>query len=363
MELNVRIFATGNQQRSAMACPATRLATLIMSSRPHRWQSSPTGPRTQHANLVRSAAFHVATLYIVKRLSLLALWLAVFSLPVPSVYGFDLQNFQRLVVFGDSLSDNGNSFVSVGRPQPPYYKGRWTNGANWVDYFSYFSSVNGHFLPATAYLENRGTNFAVAGSNSALLAGQISTYLATTGGRASANDLYVIWIGTNDFLQGLSARNTVRDIEAGLVSLREAGAKNFLLVNLPDISLTPYVKAHGTATDLAAKQYAYTANAALQAQIPYYALFLGVTVTLVDANTPFTQLVYTRALTVSGLGTVDFSNSSGSAFNPNTGAVVPNPNSYVFWDGFHPTTLVHYVTGWFVFHTAFPGTSSVSVAK
>lgn len=298
-----------------------------------------------------------------KRLALLVLWLAVFALRVPSVYGFNLQNFQRLVVFGDSLSDNGNSFASVGRPQPPYYKGRWTNGANWVDYFSYFSLVNQHFLPATAFLENRGTDFAVAGSNSALLAGQIGTYLGTTGGRAFANDLYVIWIGANDFLQGLNAKITVSDIEAGIVSLWEAGARNFLLINLPDISLTPYIKDHGTATDLAAKQYVYMANAALQAQIPYYALFLGVTVTLVDVNTPFTQLVNTRSLTVSGLGRVSFSNSSGSAFNPNTSAVVPNPNSYVFWDGFHPTTLVHYVTGWFIFQTAFPRTSSVPVAK
>ena len=223
--------------------------------------------------------------------------------------------------------------------------------------------MNRHFLAATADLENRGTNFAVAGSNSASLAGQIGTYLATSGGRAFADDLYVIWIGVDDFSEGLNARNTVSDIEAGIVSLREAGARNFLLINLPDISLTPDVKSKGTRTDLAAKQYVYSANAALQAQIPYYVSFLGVTVTLVDVNTPFTQLVNTRALTVSGLGTVGFSNSSGSAFNPNTVAVVPNPNSYVFWDGFHPTTSVHYVTGWFIFHTAFPGTSSVSVAK
>jgi phospholipase/lecithinase/hemolysin len=319
--------------------------------------------RAQRADPVRPSFFHMANSRIMKRLALLVLCLAAFSLRVPSVYGFNLQNFQRLVVFGDSLSDNGNSFVSIGRPQPPYYNGRWTNGANWVDYFSYFSSVNQHFLPATAYLENRGTDFAVAGSNSALLAGQISTYLATTGGRAFANDLYVIWIGANDFLQGLNARITVSDIEAGIVSLREAGARNFLLIDLPDISLTPYVRSQGTATDLAAKQDVYTANAALQAQIPYYALFLGVTVTLVDVNAPFTQLVNTRALTVSGLGTVGFSNSSGSAFNPNTGAVVPNPNSYVFWDGFHPTTLVHYVTGWLIFHTAFPETSSVSASQ
>jgi thermolabile hemolysin len=298
---------------------------------------------------------------IMMRLALLVLCLTVFSWRVPAVYGFNLQNFQGLVVFGDSLSDNGNSFVSVGLPQPPYYNGRWTNGANWVDYFSYFSSVNQHFLPATAFLVNRGTDFAVAGSNSALLVGQIGAYLATTGGRAFADNLYMIWIGANDFLQGLNAKITVSDIEAGIVSLRKAGARNFLLINLPDISLTPYVRSQGTAT--AAKQYVYAANAALQAQIPYYALFLGVTVTLVDVNAPFTQLVNTLTLTISGLGTFGFSNSSKFAFDRNTGAVAPNPDSYVFWDGFHPTTLVHYITGWFIFHTAFPATSSVQVAK
>src|SRR5262249_53489931 len=111
----------------------------------------------------------------------------------------------------------------------------------------------------------------------------------------------------------------------------------------------------------AAKQYVYAVNAALQAQIPYYALFLGVTVTLVDVNTPFTQLVSTRSLTISGLG-FGFSNSIDFAFNP-PNPVPPDPNIYVFWDGFHPTTLVHYITGWFIFHTAFPATSSVQVAK
>ena len=359
----MRIFAAGTPERLANGLfrysfgDVHHVVTTARVATQARQTSHPTGGS--------GAARPVSggELRIMKRLSLLVLCLAVFSLRVSSVYGFDLQNFQRLVVFGDSLSDNGNSFVSVGRPQPPYYKGRWTNGANWVDYFSYFSSVNRHFLPATAYLENRGTNFAVAGSDSALLAGQIGTYLATTGGRAFANDLYVIWIGANDFLQGLSARNTVSDIEAGLVSLRGAGAKNFLVINLPDISLTPYVKAHGTATDLAAKQYVYAANVALQAEIPFYALFLGVTVNMVDVNAPFTQLVNTGALTVSGLGRVVFSNSSGSAFNPKTGIVVSDPNSYVFWDGFHPTALVHYVTGWFIFHAAFPGTSAVPVAK
>ncbi len=301
--------------------------------------------------------------YFMKRLVWLVLWLAILSLGIPAAYGFNLQNVQHLVIFGDSLSDNGNSLAAAGRPQPPYYYGRWTNGLNWVDFFSYYSRVNQHFLPVTAFLQNRGTNFAVAGSDSLALAGQIGSYLGDVGGRASPNDLFVIWIGANDFSQGISAKVTVSGIEAGIVSLWKAGARNFIVINLPDISLTPDVKNEGTKTDIAAKQFVYMVNTALQAQIPFYRSFLGVAVLLIDVNTPFTQLVNTRTWTVKGLGTVNFVNSSGFAYNPHSGALAQNPNSFVFWDGFHPTAAVHYLAGWFIFQSAFPGTSSVPVAK
>jgi phospholipase/lecithinase/hemolysin len=135
------------------------------------------------------------------------------------------------------------------------------------------------------------------------------------------------------------------------------------VINLPDISLTPDVKNEGTKTDIAAKQFVYMVNTALQAQIPFYRSFLGVAVLLIDVNTPFTQLVNTRTWTVKGLGTVNFVNSSGFAYNPRSGALAQNPNGFVFWDGFHPTAAVHYLAGWFIFQSAFPGTSSVPVAK
>ena len=172
-----------------------------------------------------------------RRLACFGLWLAFLSLRIPAADGFNLQNVQHLVVFGDSLSDNGNSLAAAGRPQPPYYYGRWTNGLNWVDFFSYYSRLNQHFLPVTAFLQNRGTNFAVAGSDSLALAGQIGSYLGDVGGRASPNDLFVIWIGANDFSQGISAKITVSEIEAGIVALWKAGARNFVVINLPDISL------------------------------------------------------------------------------------------------------------------------------
>ena len=41
------------------------------------------------------------------------------------------QSYDRLVVFGDSLSDNGNLYLASGGtqpPSPPYYQGRFSSG-------------------------------------------------------------------------------------------------------------------------------------------------------------------------------------------------------------------------------------------
>jgi hypothetical protein len=61
----------------------------------------------------------------------------------------NLDRFDKVIVFGDSLSDNGNSFVQDGTPPPPYFEGRWSNGFNWVDYFPRAAH---HFPRITAFL-------------------------------------------------------------------------------------------------------------------------------------------------------------------------------------------------------------------
>jgi phospholipase/lecithinase/hemolysin len=244
----------------------------------------------------------------------------------------------QFVVFGDSLSDNGNTLAAAGVPQPPYYNGRWTDGPNWVDYFTGFA----HLPPATAYLQSHGTNFAVGGSSSPLLGVQITVYLAANGGHANKDDLYAIWIGANDFNAGVNASTAVNSIQAGLALLSAAGAEKIILLDVPDISLTPEVIAAGGAAVQAAKQFVTTVNTNLRARIPLQAFLLGIKLTYVDVNATFTQVVERPAL-------FGFSNSTGAAFNTSTGVVQPNPNSYVFWDGFHPTTPVHYLVAQTVF--------------
>jgi phospholipase/lecithinase/hemolysin len=265
-----------------------------------------------------------------KKLAVLGVLFPVILLTSSIAAAFDLSQVNNLVVFGDSLSDNGNSFAAVGLPKPPYYEGRWTNGYNWVDYFTRIAGLP----PATAYLEDGGTNFAVGGSTSELLGAQIAVYLATVGGSANPKDLFVIWIGANDFLDGINPDITTGAISAEISALSLAGAQQFLLINVPDISLTPNIIAMGTAQVQAAKQFVATVNSQLQTVVPYLASLYGVQIDLIDVNPLFTELV-------SDPRSFGFKNSTGEAYNPSTGEEAKRPNKYVFWDGFHPTTRVH----------------------
>jgi phospholipase/lecithinase/hemolysin len=285
----------------------------------------------------------------------LVLWLAVCFLRVSSAEALNLDQFENLVIFGDSLSDNGNSYVAQGLPpSPPYYRGRWTNGPNWVDYFP---SIAHRFAPVTAFLKDsgRGTNFAVGGSPSTALATQIGAFLASprAGGQASPHDLYVIWIGANDFSAGLEPKDTVSAIGAGIAQLWQAGAKTIVLMDLPDISLTPRVITAGGATVQAAKRFVTTVNVALQVEAPVLACALGIQVELIDVNVLLAPLVYCP-------GEFEFTNSSGYALDPSTGGGDTNPDHYVSWDGFHPTTRAHHIAAAFFYRTlaerdVFPG--------
>ena len=42
----------------------------------------------------------------------------------------------RIVAFGDSLSDTGNIFRDLAFPPPPYFEGRSSNGILWLEYLA-----------------------------------------------------------------------------------------------------------------------------------------------------------------------------------------------------------------------------------
>jgi phospholipase/lecithinase/hemolysin len=155
----------------------------------------------------------------------------------------------EIVVFGDSLSDNGNLYEFMKRqlPQsPPYYAGRFSNGPVWVEYLadSYFSKNPSDHLLDYAY---GGAGVSEEDDEDDVLftlRREVSFYLTSHQDKASADSLFVIWIGANNYL-GMPSdiEQTLSDVNAGITHelerLVDKGAKHILVFNLPDLGKTP----------------------------------------------------------------------------------------------------------------------------
>lgn len=178
-------------------------------------------------------------------------------------------------MFGDSLSDVGNdSILTNGQIPPPEYtdgttSGRFTNGRNYIDYLSHSLG-----LPVTPSLAG-GTDYAYGGArtNSVNLPGamsllqQSSTYLQSLGsGGADPNALYIIWAGannlsdvfdqlaTNPFYNYAPALKTAATNIGFVVSgLAQAGARDILVPNIPDLGITPAVTGGGAPNPFVSK--------------------------------------------------------------------------------------------------------------
>jgi len=154
----------------------------------------------------------------------------------------------------------------------------------------------------------------------------------------------------------------VQNIYKGIVQLLGAGASDIMILNIPDISLTPAVIARGGPTVYAAKHFVDTANNLLAVQVRLAASNYLVHANVVDINSLFTELVTEPT-------DFGFKNSVQAAFNPNTGKVVPDPNDFLFWDGFHPTTNAHFIAAEFIYRAIisnlqlFEGSGETPLAK
>lgn len=161
----------------------------------------------------------------------------------------------NIVIFGDSLSDNGNLYEMMNHqlPQsPPYYEGRFSNGPVWIEYLvsSYFSNGDAHLF-----------NYAVGGSGVGeddeddvllTLKKQVNMYFLSHQDKASPDELYVIWIGANNYL-GVpeDTEQTLNEVNTGIFDsveqLISKGAKHILLLNIPNLGKTPAAVEFGSA--------------------------------------------------------------------------------------------------------------------
>ena len=253
--------------------------------------------------------------------------------------------FSSLVVFGDSLSDDGNNFAA-GLFNPAQV----VSGNSYIPSFTYLSQVysNGPVwasdfaakigVPLTASATG-GTDFAYGGATTGpnpsafpfSLLTQTSAYLGATGNVASPDALYVVAGGGNNaravLLGAADFATTVAsyaaDIGTIVDELQAAGAKHIVVWNTPNIGLAPAIVAGGGA--VAGSFLSSSMNAALALRLAGEA---GVS-----------------TFDIFGLGTTFAANPGAFGFTNATDACGAVANAdcskYIYWDGIHPTAAGH----------------------
>ena len=170
------------------------------------------------------------------------------------------ENYRAVYAFGDSYVDNGNFYEASGHvhlPDPPYWKGRWTDGPNAVDILTENLGI-GPLQPAT----RGGSNYGFGGATIAAdwdykgvpirsAKTQVEEYLGNLGGGpADANGLYVFSAGGADIVGALQegmdpdsagayVQRAADDHIALVKMLADRGAQDFLILGQHDMAKMP----------------------------------------------------------------------------------------------------------------------------
>ena len=272
----------------------------------------------------------------------LAAAIAAAMLLAPTAKAVDRPSFDNVVVFGDSLSDNGNFSSLV----PGGERMRFTTNPGLVASELVAKHYGFTLEPSTS----GGTDFAWGGAQSAKDLGvivsartQVNQYIAANGGHADSHALYTMWIGANDILnldfsQNLQGQmvNAANAEVSTLSTLQQAGARYIVVYNLPDVSNTPAV--HGTALADFAGQLGSLYNSTLNDGIAT----LGTGIVPVNTYALLNQVIADPARY--GFSNVtDRACTTSSSINctPSTLATPNAGTSYLFADGVHPTAAAH----------------------
>lgn len=261
------------------------------------------------------------------------------------------RSFTNMFFFGDSLTDNGNTFALTGSPpSPPYFAGRVSNGPTYAEYLR--PGLAAHATAAASVRTNLNFAFAgaTAGAGSAVptLSQQIALY-QSRGITAGSNDLFVLLAGANDLLNAVGVpanQNNAAMVSTGtgasqavagaVQSLAGLGARNIVVINLPDISKTArFVTGSGAPAASLIQQGSLAFNNDLRGRVGGLTLPAGTNVTVFDLGSVFNVILSNASRFGFTVTTQEYLGILLAGGNPG------DVNNYVFFDGIHPTTKTH----------------------
>lgn len=275
--------------------------------------------------------------------------------------------YNTIYSFGDSLTDEGNTLALgqsgripglLAQPLPPYYEGRSSNGPVWIEYLAQALQLQ---APLASLLG--GTNFSYAGGETGttpLHAGSPLDLLGTSGQLAqfksavptpSPMALYTVWIGANDLYENFyalgagTAVDTVTNVDAAAQNaatfvhgIVDAGARNILLVTVPDLGLSPIITQNYPAYVDEASTLSRAYNTELVSLINDIAAQYSVSLNILDTYSLLDQ----AALDPGRFGLQNVSDPCWTGnFVGQNGTICDSPATNLFWDHYHPTTAAH----------------------
>ncbi len=287
--------------------------------------------------------------------------------------------YSGLVVFGDSLSDSGNTYALTGQesvapydviPDFPYAIGghHFSNGKTYVERLGRSIHLNSTARAAFDPELVKATNYAIGGGRARMggprpdveLSAQVGAFLSDVGGIASSDALYVIWIGGNDVRDALVAAFADPDLSdsfdilgaallseaANIAALAAAGATQFLVLNAPNLGVVPAVVALGDEAIFGATflSEAYNFGVPMTPLVGLDAALDALEVVLDIEITRFDAFGFLNAV-VADAEAYGFSETTVPCltFGVAEDAVCDKPKAWMFWDGIHPTTATHTV--------------------
>lgn len=286
---------------------------------------------------------------------------AAAAVPVAPVTAAPGAPYSAMYVFGDSLSDTGNvSLATFGQVpvSPPYADRSFTNGPVWAQDLA--QSIG---LPPLQPSLAGGTDFAIGGAqtgqtpthtlNPTDLPSQYAQFVSQVSS-PQPGALYALWIGSNDVLDiadnsALTPAQQQADVGAAVAnesnviqSLAAQGAQNFLVLNVPDLGITPQEQAHGSAAVQTASSLASLYNSDLAQALQPLEASGALKIDLVDTFSALDQAVANPAAfgftnVTDPLWTGNLT-SSGSGSLQATG---PAQSQFLFFDGLHPSAQAH----------------------
>ena len=310
------------------------------------------------------------------QICVLATAFAMTGLLPASAWALQLDN---LFVFGDSLSDGGNSGLRTQQytgnplavfPPFPYYNGQYSNGPVTAQYLwdSYNPGNPGGFIPSLA----GGTNYAIGGATTGTVnfnavnpnvppllqpafsgygaAWELQQFLASpyVSTFNPSTSLFLVWLFPNDVFYtsqtGLSTgtvpgspggpdlvSNGIANIVTTIQTLAAIGAQHFLVMNMPDLGLVPEFLGTSEAPSLSGLTTLFNTN--LAAQLSALDQLLPGEIIQFDVNAAFEAILADPAK-------YGFSNTTEACVDNLLTGVCNSGNwdSWMFWDGVHPTT-------------------------